>query len=753
MKPKGLAKTLLGTSALTAAIVVSFLIPCVQAGTNWVGDTSIDWSDPLNWSGDTLYATGNAITINTSTGNIATITADPTVNPGDVFVGQTGTTGRLDIRSGLLRNNVIGTSGNWNFIGTGGTSANGTLNIADTSVTGQANLTTFGLGSGSYTGGKFWIGGRDGTAGGTGVMNINTTGTIAAQSTDNFGTLAAANSQAAGIILGTGATGNGTVNLVNGTVNSTSAIWVGNNGGTGLWNQAGGTTNTSSLTIARWAGTGTVNVNGGTFNATGLNTRTGLAGGGSDINGGDVSVVVSRGANNAATQQGTLNIGGTGIFNSTNDLLIAFAGASTSFGEVNVNTGGTLNVGTSAEKWLIMNRFDTIQGRLNVDGGTVNLQNNSDIKFSTGGGTGTSFVTVKNGGSVVGSATSVVDLMTANVAGNNTVNLDSGGTLTIGQIITTNNSGTATVNFNGGTLRAAGATAAFLDLGGASQRVNIRNGGAIIDTNTFDVTAAQALVHSNVGGDNAIDGGLTKIGSGKLTLSGTNTYTGATTVSAGTLALASTGSLTSTQLSVSNGATFDVSAVSGYAVGSGVTLTNNGTVTGSVTVDGTLKGSGTFSGAVVVNGNLNPGNSPGTVTFTNGLALAATSNLGWELIANTDTGAGTNFDQVLVTGGALSIADGATLNLAFGGSVDFTDAFWTSDRNWTVISFAGNGEEGALTLGSISGGVGDFNEFGSFSTSNDNGNQVLTWTAVPEPGAALLGGLGLLGLLRRRRQS
>ena len=35
---------------------------------------------------------------------------------------------------------------------------------------------------------------------------------------------------------------------------------------------------------------------------------------------------------------------------------------------------------------------------------------------------------------------------------------------------------------------------------------NVRNGGAVIDTNGFNDTIGQALVHSSIGGDNATDG-------------------------------------------------------------------------------------------------------------------------------------------------------------------------------------------------------------------------------------------------------
>ena len=46
----------------------------------------------------------------------------------------------------------------------------------------------------------------------------------------------------------------------------------------------------------------------------------------------------------------------------------------------------------------------------------------------------------------------------------------------------------------------------------------MRNGGAIVDTAGLNVTIGQALVHSAVVGDNATDGGLTKVGNGTLLL-------------------------------------------------------------------------------------------------------------------------------------------------------------------------------------------------------------------------------------------
>ena len=74
-----------------------------------------------------------------------------------------------------------------------------------------------------------------------------------------------------------------------------------------------------------------------------------------------------------------------------------------------------------------------------------------------------------------------------------------------------------------------------------------------IDTQGYTVTISQALLH----GTGTPDGGLTKLGSGLLTLTGADTYTGPTTVSAGTLQL--------------NGGAFATTAGT-YSIASGATL-------------------------------------------------------------------------------------------------------------------------------------------------------------------------------------
>ncbi|MFO1491993.1 MAG: autotransporter-associated beta strand repeat-containing protein [Kiritimatiellia bacterium] len=122
-----------------------------------------------------------------------------------------------------------------------------------------------------------------------------------------------------------------------------------------------------------------------------------------------------------------------------------------------------------------------------------------------------------------------------------TVNLN-GGSLTVGAGNIAGGTGTSTFNFNGGTLKAGTSNAAFMQ---GFTTANVRNSGAIIDTNGFSPTIGQALLHSSIGGDSATDGGLIKQGVGTLTLKGANTFTGATSVNGGTLSLDYSGGDTS----------------------------------------------------------------------------------------------------------------------------------------------------------------------------------------------------------------
>jgi autotransporter-associated beta strand protein len=161
---------------------------------------------------------------------------------------------------------------------------------------------------------------------------------------------------------------------------------------------------------------------------------------------------------------------------------------------------------------------------LNITGGTLAVGNAGE-GFSVGeSGVGT---VTQSGGTVTASAM-YFNRMTNAVSSKGTYNLN-GGTLAFSSLsrpaasVSTN---VSALNLNGGTLKATASTASWIT---GAFAVNVQAGGAILDTQAYNVTVLTALLNGG--------GGLTKNGTGALTLAGLNTYTGDTTVSAGALLL------------------------------------------------------------------------------------------------------------------------------------------------------------------------------------------------------------------------
>lgn len=141
---------------------------------------------------------------------------------------------------------------------------------------------------------------------------------------------------------------------------------------------------------------------------------------------------------------------------------------------------------------------------------------------------------------------------------------------------------------------------------------NFTLGSAIFDTNTNSMTLSGILSGNS----------LTKIGSGILTLSGTNTYSGGTAVNVGTLKISSDSNLgaTTSVLSFASGTTLQagnsfvlgpsrpVTVTGSVTVDTGVfspTIASNISGSGSITVTGTqltLTGTNTYTGSTTVNG-------------------------------------------------------------------------------------------------------------------------------------------------------
>jgi len=102
--------------------------------------------------------------------------------------------------------------------------------------------------------------------------------------------------------------------------------------------------------------------------------------------------------------------------------------------------------------------------------------------------------------------------------------------------------------------------------------------------------------------------------------------------------------------------------------------------------------------------------------------------------------------------GTVSIANMTSLRLNAAG-VDFSEAYWQTDRQIRVLSASGLGGDYNSTdpMALVSNAAG--NGYGNWDVSYDNQGILLNWNAVPEPSALLLMGLGASSLLLRRRRT
>ena len=166
---------------------------------------------------------------------------------------------------------------------------------------------------------------------------------------------------------------------------------------------------------------------------------------------------------------------------------------------------------------------------------------------------------------------------------------------------------------------------------------------------TLDIGANNVTYANSIGGGGA--GGLTKAGSGTLTLASGNTYGGNTTVSAGGL----------TVTNVSGSAT----GVGSVSLSSGAVLAGSGSIAGAVTVP---------TGAKVV-----PGVGTGTLT-TGGLSLAAGSLLDFEFSSLS------SYDKVVVTNSNGLTINGGAIHLYNSGTTDT----WATAGTYNLFQYSGN---------------------------------------------------------------
>ncbi|WP_155816349.1 autotransporter outer membrane beta-barrel domain-containing protein [Brucella sp. 56/94] len=224
---------------------------------------------------------------------------------------------------------------------------------------------------------------------------------------------------------------------------------------------------------------------------------------------------------------------------------LVLSGVLSDVGRLTKNGSGTLtltadNTYTGATK--VSAGILTLTGD-NTGGGTTTVDARAELHIGTGGASGSLAGNIVNDGALVVDRSGVIGLSgvisgtgglmksgtgTVTLSGVNTYT--GGTTLTAGTLAAAsdNNLGGASggLTFNGGTLQVMGTSWTS-----TNRAVSLQAGGG-----TFDIedAANNFAVTQGVAGA----GGLTKSGSGTLTLSGANSYTGATTVSAGTLVVA-----------------------------------------------------------------------------------------------------------------------------------------------------------------------------------------------------------------------
>ncbi|WP_244393914.1 MULTISPECIES: autotransporter outer membrane beta-barrel domain-containing protein [Brucella] len=356
--------------------------------------------------------------------------------------------------------------------------------------------------------------------------------------------------------------------------------------------------------------------------------------------------------------------------------------------------GGTLQV--TGTGWTSTSRAVSLQ----AGGGTFDIEDAANNFAVTQGVTGA--------GGLMKSGTGTVTLSGVNT-------YTGGTTLTAGTLAAAsdNNLGGASggLTFNGGTLQVMGTSWTS-----TNRAVSLQAGGG-----TFDIedAANNFAVTQGVAGA----GGLTKSGSGTLTLSGANSYTGATTVSAGTLVVANdnTGGGTTT-VDVGAGLQIGTGGVSGSLAGD---IVNNGTLvvdrsnafdlanvisgTGSLTKNGagtlTLSGVNSYTGGTTV--------SAGILTLTGDNTGGGTTTVDAGAVLQIGTGGTSgNLAGDIANNGALVVNRSDALNLA--NAISGAGSLMKSGAGTLTLSGA-NSYTGATT---VSAGTLTQGAAGGFSTAS-----------------------------------
>ncbi|QJD71154.1 autotransporter-associated beta strand repeat-containing protein [Marinobacterium sp. LSUCC0821] len=432
----------------------------------------------------------------------------------------------------------------------------------------------------------------------------------------------------------------------------------------------------------------------------------------------------------AGAQSGSITIGGT----------VNAAQVKTSSGSFDVNIGSSLTVGSSgstsdvalsnAGTWTVANAANIYAGNLHLMSAfRTTTSGSGDILFKVATLTGAGSVTIADSDTLTVEQSSDSSFDGA-IAGASSLVKSGNGSLTITAAnsysgLTTVSSGTLKVTNDlslgtaaGGVLISSGAVLDLYGVDVLSEPLTLAGGtvkdlssswsGNILLTadSSFDVGSSDTLSISGVISDAGNGYGITKLGTGTLSLAGTNTFSGDVTISAGGLAVS--GALADS-VDVLNGGTYTVassdtiqslSGAGNVVIGSGFTLTTGDA--GDDTISGVISGAGAL-------------NKQGAGTLT--LTAANTYSGGTDITGGTiklgasSTGSVTNgplgTDAVTIHFGAALDLAGHTLSNAIaleGTGVSSSGAIYNSSS--TAVELSGTMTlAGDATINSINGGA------------------------------------------------
>jgi fibronectin-binding autotransporter adhesin len=668
-----------------------------------IGSTSTVYINTLNFTqtdttaGNSYTISGGTINLGGTTPTINVATAGVSATIGSVLTGAAGLkltgagtlvltgadsyTGGTSVAAGALTFSGAGAATGAGTLGVASSSGNAVVNLSSTATTMSFGAVTIGSGTGS------------------GAVN-QTSGTVAFNPGGGYVEIGD-NTGATNTSYGSYVMSGGTLN-----VNGTSGIRVGD-GGVGVFTQTGGTLSVSRyFAIASNTGTASVGVATFTGGTTSLTSSSYYFIIGNTTNGvGVLNLGAEAGGSATIT-----NISGSG-FQVTN------SGDTAGSGTLNLN-GGTLDQTAGS---ILKGGGSGATATVNFNGGTLLAgANNLTLINNT-----LNKVNVYNGGAIFNTGTNTATV-TANLLGTvgNGIYANGGG----GVLAISSGSGGSgyigapSVSVSGGS--GTGAMAIADVSSGVITGVTLTNPGQnyqVGDIMNFAFsgggfsTAAPTFQYTLTSNDIAANttGGVTKLGTGTLKLSGTDSYTGTTIVSAGTLQLGANGALPSTTtLTLGSGTTtagtFDLNGltatVAGLATGNSGSASVNLIGNSSTTANGTLIFAGgatasTFGGTI--EDKLGSGSMTTALTISSGTLTLSGSNT--YSGGTTVSGGQLNFGAATAIGtGNLTLTGGATIDNATTVALILTNnntQSWNGNFTYAGATQSLNLGAGAVTLG------------------------------------------------------